>query len=75
MVVKACKLPLLQDTTLINKVKKSLGYLPGKKDSEKTRGYSINTIFLMIIRKDTSVGRKLLHCLMAGRPNKSQSAG
>ena len=29
----------------------------------------------MIIRKDTSVGRELLHCLMAGRPNKSQSVG
>ena len=29
----------------------------------------------MIIRKDTFAGRELLHCLMAGRPNKSQSEG
>ena len=28
----------------------------------------------VIYHKDTSVGRELLHCLMAGRPNKSQSA-
>ena len=72
---KACKPPLLQVTTLMNKVKKSLGYLPGKKVKEKSRSYSLNTKILMIIRKDTSVGRELLHCLMAGRPNKSQSVG
>ena len=59
----------------MNKVKKSLGYLPGKTVKEKSRGYSLNTKILTIILKDTSVGRKLLHCLMAGRPNKSQSAG
>ena len=70
--IEACKPPLLQVTTLMNKVKKSPGYLPGKTVSEKSRGYSVNTKFLMIIRKDTSVGRQLLHCLMARRPNKSQ---
>ena len=42
---------------------------------EKSRGYSLNTKILTIICKNTSVGRELLHCLMAGRPNKSQSAG
>ena len=59
----------------MNNVKKSLGYYLGNTVREKSRGYSLNTKIFTIICKDTSVGRELLYCLMAGRPNESQSVG
>ena len=59
----------------MNKVKKSLDNYSGKMVRGKSHGYSLNTKMFMIISKDTSVERELLHCLMAGRPNNSQSVG